>query len=293
MHMHALVPGLLAWSAFSSSPTDFPMSYYVAPDFCDVVLPRFYEDHLLSLHPMQCTHVRGMMRAAADAWTHNVPTAVFVEADNASRADLVVSAVLLEDPEALAVAHVGGTRQLRIRIDASRCWFTEAAFCDTVVGAWSWLAPALTVSVVGVVWPPLLYMGAYRPCLSCYNVELVFMHELGHVLGLGHADVGAQRRGCGGGVEAGWEAGVEAAAETAAEDAVMTARIRHHRRACLGRDDVDGARTLLAPASCDAPVWCYEGASTLGATRILVGTLYSVGVALGMLACKVGHAAPP
>lgn len=286
-----LAPLLLAWTRFVPPPS-FPVVYYVAPEFCNVLLPRFYEDRMLSLHGITCVHLRTMLRTSFDAWSYHVPSAAFFETPHEEDADLIISADNL-DEDTLAVARIA-PYTMRIHMDDNRCWFSEASFCDTVSRIWPWLSPLLltlwfaaVVITVGMVctggkrplallfalamavWVPLLYWGAYRPCLVCYDGHLVFLHEIGHIMGLGHSDTATQSCGC---------TNVTTDCNTITSS-VMSSKLSHGPTQCLGDDDIDGARALIAPDACDAPHWCYHEVGTMGATRILCAGLYSTFVA--------------
>jgi len=124
---------------------------------------------------------------------------------------------------------------------------------------------------------PAFYAGSVVPCFACHDFTAVMMHEVGHVLGLGHSDSPYQMCGC----------GPNAAACKGKEEEEETGRgIMHsislrRRSMCLTRDDVDALRTYHGGA-CDDPIWCYESASYSGYIRIATTFLYSF-----LLSCSI------
>lgn len=139
-------------------------------------------------------------------------------------------------------------------------WLLLLIAVGTAVGA-AWLNPTsvsgtaltttITVSVLAfcAMAVVLLETGLLRACEDCVDVALVSTHEVGHALGLGHADNATESLGVAGDCAAGW-AGVAAAPVPAAS--VMMAYY-DAIAAGVAADDATAAALLYAPP-CAAPV---------------------------------------
>ena len=281
------------------------LTYYVDPSFCAHVLPQFHEDRILSFRTLDCASVRAYVRAGFDAWQHNAHVS-FQEVDVAEDVDVVVDGrALNEDANAttgttLAQVRLTRDRKARLTVDADACWYVDSAFCHAfsahatlvqillasawlaAVGAVAWLvcrpvAPyGGTVRLVAwalLIAPPLVYWGALTPCLECHDFGATVAHEVGHVLGLGHPDDATRLNRCGCG-----DAATPCAYASSSSPPIMHSVARSRGRACLQRDDVDGARTRYG-GNCSAPVWCYEEASYAGFARFAVALVYAFAAA--------------
>ena len=283
--LHFLV---LGW-AVQTSPLVQVRTYYVAPSVCDVALPHFYEDAILSWSSFGCDDVRAAIRDAFDEWQHNSLFS-FREVDELP-ADTRIDTVVLNGDGVLARVTQNATR---LEIDRDTCWYTDRGFCATIarhdallwallVLAWvssGGLAGALLCLPMRIVrattrianWAifvacPLVLVFVMRPCTRCHDFRHTMMHEVGHTLGFLHTDEVPQRCGCG-----------AAAAPCILDDAaaratIMHSRIRRGGVTCLDRNDVDGLRSIYG-GDCAAPVWCYETSSDAGIGRLAVALLY-------------------
>lgn len=276
-----------------------PIVYSLQEEECEELLNNFNEDRFLSLHTLTCSHVRVMLRRAFDAWQHNVPTMRFEE-DSASEDAhaLVVVARTYENPD-----FIGRASSDEISISTEHCWFSDASFCHAIQSRWTILSALLLSAwligtaaaaallchrrnaraycilpiVVCVVFPPLVYWGAMRPCLRCHDFGALLLHEIGHVLGLLHPDDDTATNMCGCGANASYCNNTMNV--PGAPPPIMWSVTRPRASYCLTQDDIDGARTLHAPQACTSPLACYETAEFIGVARFCMAMIYSLVIA--------------
>uniref|UniRef100_A0A7S3AEA7 Uncharacterized protein n=1 Tax=Haptolina ericina TaxID=156174 RepID=A0A7S3AEA7_9EUKA len=74
---------------------------------------------------------------------------------------------------------VGGEKSLISCSCRKRCYhiYEEAA---------TWSVLGVTMQLVLIVCPPMVQFQIFEPCFECYDFEGAAVHEIGHVLGLGH-----------------------------------------------------------------------------------------------------------
>jgi hypothetical protein len=304
-----LIDTTAAWRGFAPgfrAPARTHFAYYVNASFCDDVLPRFFDDRLVSLDVVRCEDVKAAVRAGFDAWQHNADV-VFYETDDASVANVTVGAGGALTERVLGRGSWKASGGGDIFVNADVCWYADAPFCHVVRGHLLVLQCALAVACgVGltavlsllfsrpVLWfdetlrvlawvlllaPPIAYVGAVLPCERCHDFVAVVTHEAGHVLGIAHPDEAGpsgQQQQCGCGASA-------AACPTDAvrpEDAasIMKAVLTSRSTVCLSADDARAVRTLYG-GDCAAPVFCYASDDPSGAYRIVVALAYAFAVA--------------
>jgi hypothetical protein len=295
----------VAWSTLVTQQNlgcNHTLNYAFSETLCTELQSQFWETRLLTLDPIDCTFVATSIRAAFDIWHHNVPSLTFIETPTTS-ASLVISTLDggYDNSRTLASAH--GVWQcdqhrpvyLQIHLDDDRCWYTDREFCHWVEAhtrvAYSLAGLVWGVSSVGVVcvclqpfhaidptvriltWTvffagPLLLWGAFLPCAQCFDFVTVMVHEIGHVLGLGHTDSPGQLCGCGSNV-------TQCTVETlATKQHVMWSSPGRRRNSCPSQNDVDGVRTLYGDP-CNLPLQCYTFKSYRGFTRVALAVLYA------------------
>lgn len=294
-----LLPALLAWSTQPGRLTHYT-TYSIHPDFCDVVLPHFTEDTLLSWTDFKCEDVHYAVRRAFDEWQVN-SLANFREVSplSSKTPDIVVTASTVDDTR-IAQANV---QDGLITFNQNTCWYTDRRFCAVVreylqiilfASAVVWLlALGVTLWLVSgpvrydlsitrflswtIVFAIPIVLFTFPPCFQCYDFVGVLMHEVGHLLGFRHSDDDSEYaiRRCGCGSAASKNCSFT---EEEEKESVMYTYARRVHTPCLSRDDVDGLRSLYG-GDCHEKVWCYYQTDGSSLARVAVALVYAVNLA--------------
>lgn len=258
----------MGWASIHAAPRG-PTTLTYTVDLCDAVTSAIRTTNFLTWSgSITCDDVQHYVRMAMDAWTYNAMID-FVQVD--ANADIHISAGASE-----GLAHANFAT-LDVVVGHDSCWYDDRALCHAVYQnnvlvqvlifvTWAiGIASALffafrpprgyegasrVLAWTFAVAPPIYYFGAILPCIMCYDLVTVLMHEVGHVIGFRHVDdpTLAHRCGCDNPVPC-----------NASDDGVMRSIIKHRDNACLDRVDVDGARYMYGPrTACDDPILCYD-----------------------------------
>lgn len=300
-----LVPGWssTAWDGVPFDGEAAVLPYNLSEAFYDAAMRRSGVSLFFSWHAAARSEVEITARRAFDVWAHNSRVA-FSQSDADARIELRAReldalAQLSNASDEVAVLGLAARRSseplgtARIWIDRDRCWYADRGFCLLVRDHLALLYAVgggicclgLAVVLVRVRTPatsaldtltrsaawsvglgvPLSGVATY-PCFACYDLETVLVHEIGHALGILHADE-STLCGCG-------EAVAACDVSRGSAESVMHSAYAHRASACLEQDDVDAVRTIWG-GDCAERIRCYEAVSTAGLVRVAVGLFYA------------------
>lgn len=295
--MWCLAASVLAWTPllppFLARWKEPLITYSVSRSFCEAVQSSLAGDR--GVASFGCAQIRSLIRDVLDAWSYLAPLElVFHEVVEGG-----LIAFGSEDlkPPVLAVTRSGinatsSTSSIlysSINIGNKACWYIDAPFCNhirTAVGpSYRWVVRsflaiaaiiaaeelirryktlsivARTVLLLGAMSAPAMELLVLYPCWNCYSLYSVLLHEVGHAIGLGHADTDPAFCNCGNG----------ARACAPALGAVMQSTEISRAQDVLLQDDANGIRTLYAPAFCDKPMPLYGPEPYITVARIATG----------------------
>ena len=288
--MLSLLSSCLVWSRFHTRSLPNRINYYIEDTFCTKVLSNFWEDRFLTFRALTCDDVHLFVRNSFDSWQHNSYLS-FYEISNIENASLVINSDTITTKDVLGFATSSTHNLDSITIDEQDCWYRDNSFCYSlkknqiiilVLFGVFWVLSTIGVIFVLlfpmkkiettfriVIWacflaPPLILWGSLVPCLQCHNFEILMMHEIGHVLGLGHPEDEPNQCGCGN----------YTTCADLGDIKVMSSTIKNRPYACLSQDDVDGVKSIHG-GSCSEDLKCYETVDFSGFSRLFVALLYT------------------
>ena len=158
MPFAAVLAAAAGWT-FTPSPfldPDTVATYRLDSSVCGRLLPKLYEDSLLTWSSFGCDDVRAIVRESFDEWEYN--GRLSFEEVTADSAQVTVRVEHISIPSTLATATRYSTHAV-ITLDRSECWYTDRAFCasvrDNVVLVWF---------LLGLVWFFSASVSAYLLC---------------------------------------------------------------------------------------------------------------------------------
>lgn len=232
--------------------------YHIPKHVCDSISSNFYDSFTFF---NTCETVRKRIREGFDEWSYNTEL-LFKETSSFEMANIIFYFNDIEKVDVSATTKFITLDKVSVTIDQHVCWHNNTYICKKIMDSYFTLCivlaitwaftlvvfykPVRFISTTVFFYIPTSYFVFLRSCANCHSFKHTIMHEVGHILGLGHTNEDGNLCGCG-------EYRVPCAVVN--KDAVMKKFSQNNQ--CLDRDDVNGVNSLYAKP-CTEQLVCYH-----------------------------------
>ena len=179
-----------------------PILYAMTQSFIAQLRDAVFKDHPFVAHLYERAHIERIVVAALEAWSLNMLDVEISMTPNATRADIIFQGAYAP----LGPNVIANWKHPVIQVSKDRCWYEQRAWCPLIA------QNVLTVNIMGSMLCAFLSLPALRfyvhktgtraayvssfaaslcalvwfveiaPCLFCFELQTVIMHEVGHAL---------------------------------------------------------------------------------------------------------------